>query len=204
MRMAMRILGPLLLFAAAVAGSSSAHPGNEKYDGGVLFYTEGGPPEGPCLSIAGRLTASEFFAHLEKRNLPAGVEFRRNERAVTHFPAEVSVRLSIQEFPCHLGLLEESPLKLTLEDMRSLRFVAYWKRGMHMRPAGNLALRTAYEEKVRLPPPDFRQGKPRRESESRWIYEFALTSANVPLRDHLVLVILRKDGRRLARVSARL
>ena len=200
----MCILGALLLFAAAMSGPSAAQPANEKYEGAVFFQGEAGPPEGPCLMIEGWLIAPEFFTGLEKVETKDGYKFRRGSKAVYHFPQKMTVRLILLEFPCHVGLREKSPLKLTLEDMTSLRFEGYWKQGMYMRPAEKLVLRTAYEEKVQRLPPDFWKSNPRRESESKWVYEIALTSADVPLKDHLVLVILMKDGKRLARVSARL
>ncbi len=201
--MAMRIIGALLLFAAAVAGSSAAHAGQEKYDGAVFFQGDAGPPDGPCVKIEGSLIAPEFFAGLEKVETKDGYKFRRGSKEVRNFPQEMTVRLTLVEFPCHVGYLQQSPLQLTSEDMTSLRFEAYWKQGLRMRPAEKLALRTVHEQKIPLPPPDYRKNNPPRDSESKWVYEFALTSADVPLKDHLVLVIVMRNGRRLARVSAR-
>lgn len=194
----------LLLFAAALAGSVAAHSGQEKYNGTVFFQSDAGPPDGPCVTIEGSLTAADFFVGLEKLETKNGYKFRRGSKEVHHFPQEMTVRLTLVEFPCHVGLLQQSPLKLTSEDMDSLRFEAYWKQGMRMRPAEKLTLRTVQEKKMPLQPPDSRKNNPPRDSESKWVYEFALTSAQVPLKDHLVFVIVMKDGRRLARVSARL
>jgi hypothetical protein len=197
-----RLLFVFVLIAGCAAVSHMALARTVRdYTGGVTLVTEGGPPGGPCLSIRGRVTAPDFFAGLKRRETARGIEFRRGGNAVESFPEELSVRIWIREFPCHVGLTEVSPLLATPEGMSSLQFKAYWKRGMEMRSVDGLALRTFYRRKEQ---PTTLVGAPVTIQRDTWVYNLTVSSQGVPLTDHLILEIFTKDGLRWARVSAQL
>lgn len=198
----MRPLTVLVLVTCHAALSHAALARTVRdYTDGVTLVTEGGPPGGPCLSIRGRVTAPDFFVGLKRRETARGIEFRRGANAVESFPEELSVRIWIREFPCHVGLTEVSPLLATPEGMSSLQFKAYWKRGMEMRSVDGLTLRTFYRRKEQ---PTTLVGVPVTIQRDTWIYNLTVSSQGVPLTDHLILEIFTKDGLRWARVSAQL
>jgi len=171
------------------------------YTGGVTLATEGGLPGGPCLSIRGRVTAPEFFTGLKRHETARGIEFHRGADVAKFFPEELSVRIWIREFPCHVGLTAVSPLLATPEEMSSLHFEAFWKRGMRMRPVETLTLRSFFQRKEQ---PTTLVGVPVTIQRDTWVYDLTVVSKGVPLTDHLILEIFSKDGLRLARVSAQL
>jgi len=171
------------------------------YTGGVALATEGGLPGGPCLTIRGAVTAPGFFDGLKRRETTRGIEFRRGTDVVRFFPEELSVRIFIREFPCHIGLTEVSPLLATPEVMSSLRFDGFWKRGLAMRPVETLTLWRFFQRKEQ---PTTLVGVPVTIRLDTWVYDLTVFSKGVPLTDHLILEIFGKDGRRLARVSVRL
>ena len=195
----------LSVFVLVVCHAVLTHPALARtvrdYTGGVTLATEGGLPGGPCLSIRGRVTAPEFFAGLKRRETARGIEFRRGANAVESYPEELSVRIWIREFPCHVGLTEASPLLTTPEEMSSLQFKGFWKRGMEMRSVEGLALRAFYRRKEQ---PTALVGLPVTIQRDTWVYDLTVVSKGVPLTDHLILEIFTKDGLRWARVSAQL
>ncbi len=200
----MRSIACLVLFLGVATGGSSAPRDRQKYDGGVRFVTDAELPQGPCLYLLGMMTAPDFFVGLERRETSQGTEFRRGSRVITQFPDQVIVRIRIREFPCRVRVKRDegsAPPMATLETMSSLRFAASWKRGMQMRPVGNLTQRTFFVEKDESL---LFIGMPTMPARNVWNYEFVVPSHDVPLTDHLILTIYTPDGWRLARVSARL
>jgi hypothetical protein len=171
------------------------------YTGGILLDTEGGPPQGPCFTIRGWVAAPGFFDGLKGRETSRGAEFRRGALVVNSFPDELRIRLWVREFPCHVGLTEVSPLAATPEMMNSLRFEAFWKREMKMRPVETLALHSLFRRKG---PPTMLADVDVTIQRDTWVYDLSVCSEDVPLTDHLILEIFGKGGERWARVSVRL
>lgn len=198
----MRPLAVIVLVACHAVLSHPALAGTVRgYTGGVTFGTDSGFPDGPCLSIRGVVSAPQFFKDLKRRETSRGIEFRRGADVVQFFPKELSVRILIREFPCHVGLTQVSPLLMTTEKMSSLRFAAFWKQGMQMRPVENLTRPTFYRRREQ---PTALVGVPVTIQRDTWVYEFTVSSRDVPLTDDLILEIFNQDGTRVVRVSARL
>ena len=78
--------------------------------------------------------------------------------------------------------------------MRSLRFEAYWKRGLRMRTA--TIITDSRDQSYDLA----------RYSQAGefWKYQFAVRSEKAPLTDVLVIVIRAADGRIVSRLSGKL
>ena len=172
------------------------------FDGGILFATEGALSEQTCFRLEGRVTAGEFFDDFKRVDGENGVEYRSSNKVVREFPETLYVAFLIFDIPCKTQLQTPGPRRyLTLEMMKSLRFSFYWKRGVELRHVENLRAATATSELIAPYNTESKEELPKR---YQWTIEFHIPSSGVPLTDRLVLVILTADGRRAARVAARL
>jgi hypothetical protein len=172
------------------------------FDGGIMFATEGGLSELTCFRLDGRVTAPVFFDDFKRVDDQNGTEYRSGKEVVTEFPEALRVTFVMFDIPCKRNTLEPGPRKyLTKEIMKSMRFSFYWKRGLELRHIENLKPPTATAELIEPFNTESKEELPKR---SRWILEFKIPGAGVPLTDRLVLIIRTADGRRAARVAARL
>jgi hypothetical protein len=172
------------------------------FDGGILFATEGGLSELTCFQLTGRATAERFFDDFKRIDGENGTEYRSAQEIVTEFPEELRVSLVMFDIPCKSQTLQPGPRKsLTEEMMKSLRFSFYWKRGIELRHIEKYKREAATAELIE---PYNKESKEELPKHYRWFLEFTVPSAGVPLTDRLVLIIRTPDGRRAARVAARL
>jgi hypothetical protein len=172
------------------------------FDGGILFATEGGLSELTCFQLTGRATAPGFFDNFKRIDDENGTEYRSSQQKVTEFPEGLRVSLIMFDIPCKSQTLEPGPRKyLTPDMMKTLRFSFYWKRGIELRHIDNLTKAAATAEPV---VPYNTQSKEELPERYRWYLDFTIPSASVPLTDRLVLIIRTPDGRKAARVAARL
>jgi len=172
------------------------------FDGGIHFGTEGGLSELTCFQLKGRATATPFFDDFKRIDDENGTEYRSGQKTVTEFPEELHVSFVMFDVPCKNQSLQPTPRKyLTQEMMKTLRFSFYWKRGIELRHIENLKPEAAAAELIE---PFNTESKEELPKHYRWILEFNIPSAGVPLTDRLVLMIRTPDGHRAARVAARL
>lgn len=172
------------------------------FDGGIMFATEGGLSEQTCFRLDGRVTAPVFFDDFKRMDDENGTEYRSAKEIVTEFPEELHVAFEVFDIPCKTQTLEPGGRKyLTQEMMKSLRFSFYWKRGIELRHIDSLKPPAATAELIEPFNTESKEELPKR---YRWILEFNIPSAGVPLTDRLVLIIRTPDGRKAARVAARL
>jgi len=172
------------------------------FDGGIMFATEGSLSELTCFRLDGRVTASGFFDDFKRIDDEHGTEYRSGKEKVTEFPEELHASFVMFDIPCKRETLEPNPRKyLTKEMMKALRFSFYWKQGIELRHIENLKPPAATAEPIE---PFNAESKEELPKKYRWILEFDIPSAGVPLTDRLVLIIRTPDGRKAARVAARL
>lgn len=172
------------------------------FDGGIAFETDGSLSEQTCFRVTGRVTAPDFFDKFERIDTEQGTEYRSGQTIVKEFPEEVRVSFVIFDLPCASQLQQPSPRRyLTMEMMKSLRFLFYWKRGLELRRIDNLKQVSATAEPIEPFNTEIREELPKR---FRWFIDFSIPSGGVPLTDRLVLIIRTPDERRAARVAARL
>jgi len=212
LRFVSAVVAALLLVAPAWP-ASQAQQGQKKkekplkkqvlnFDGGIFFATEGSLSELTCFQLTGRATAAGFFDDFKRIDDHNGMEYRSGQKVVTEFPDELQVSFIMFDIPCKSQTLEPGPRKyLTQEMMKSLRFSFYWKRGIELRHIDNLQRAAATAEPVEPYNTESKEELPRR---FRWFLDFTIPSASVPLTDRLVLIIRTPDGRKAARVAARL
>jgi hypothetical protein len=172
------------------------------FDGGVMFATEGSLSDLTCFRLDGRVTAPGFFDDFKRTDDESGTEYRSNKEIVTEFPEELHMAFVMFDIPCKSQMAQPGPRKyLTQEMMESLRFSFYWKRGIELRHIENLRPPAATAEPIEPFNTESTEVLPKK---YRWILEFDIPSAGVVLTDRLVLIIHTADGRRAARVAARL
>ena len=212
LRFCTAVVGVPLLFvpASLAAQQRQKSKKNEKpvhkeilnFDGGILFATEGSLSELTCFQLTGRATASPFFDDFKRTDDENGTEYWSGQKLVTEFPEELHVSFVMFDIPCKRQTLQPGPRKyLTEEMMKSLLFSFYWKRGIELRHVENFKLDAASAEPVEPYNTESKEELPKR---YRWLLDYTIPSAGVPLTDRLVLIIRAPDGRRAARVAVRL
>ena len=198
-----------LLIALALACAAPPSLAGDKtvwnYEGGLFVMTNGTIPKGPCFRLAGRVTSGDFFDHLKRIDKESGTIFRRGSETVENFPDRLTLTFLVHDhYDQTCPPREENPdapKYLTRAMMSSLHLYLYWKRGVDLRPVGNVerkyfAVREVIPEAVAqahdLP------------EKLEWAYEYLVPSAGVPLTDSLVLVLRDEENHIVARVAARL
>ncbi len=180
----------------------SGHKDILNFDGGILFETDGSLSELTCFRLRGRATAPHFFDEFKRIDDDQGTAFRSGQQMVTEFPEELHVSFLMSDISCRGQMQEPGPRKyLTQEMMKSLTFSFYLKRSVELRHIENSRLEAASAEPVE---PYNKESKEELPKLYRWFLEFTIPSASVPLTDRLVLIIRTSDGRKAARVAARL
>jgi hypothetical protein len=173
------------------------------YDGGVVMMTDGSLPNGACFRVSGRLTSPNFFDNLKRVDTTdSGTIFRRGSQTLTEFPDRLILAFIIYDFPCSLRMEETAPQTyLTREMMSSLTLSLYWKRGVRLRPVGDVE-RRYFSVDPRIP---FLTARAHTLQERlEWSYELEIPSSGVPLTDSLVIVMRTPDGHIAARCAARM
>jgi hypothetical protein len=211
-RLLSTLFASLLLFIPASRASPQQQKPNKKekvikkyvqnFDGGIFFATEGGLSEQTCFRLDGHVTARGFFDDFKRIDDENGTKYRSGKEMMTEFPEELHVSFVLFDIPCKGQTLQPGPRRyLTQEMMKSLRFSFYWKRGIELRHIENFKQEAATASPIEPYNTESKEELPER---YRWIVEYTIPSAGVPLTDGLVLIIRTADGRKAARVAARL
>jgi len=175
------------------------------YEGGLGVITNGAIPNGPCFRLAGRVTSGDFFDHLKRIDRENGTIFRLGSEEVRNFPETLTLAFMVHDWYDQTCPRREekpdAPKYLTREMMSSLHLYLYWKRGVELRPVGNVE-RLFFAVRPVIPLAVAQaHGLPEK---FEWSYEYRVPSAGVPLTDSLVLVLRDEENRIVARVAARL
>jgi hypothetical protein len=150
-----------------------------------------------CLMVGGTAESGDFFKALQSRQTRKGRIFQKGSARITSFPEKLSVEIDASFDRCTgrgAQACDRCDFRFDSEFMRSLRFEAYWKRGLDMRSA--TVVTDSGDRSY-----DLAQYS---EAGEFWKYQFSLRSENVPLPDVLVIVILAPDGRIVSRLSGKL
>jgi hypothetical protein len=194
----------LALACAAVTSILAGDKTTWNYEGGIFVITDGSITNGPCFRLAGRVTSGDFFDHLKRIDKATGTIFRLGSETVEHFPDQLTLTFLVHDLhaqTCPPPPQGDAPKYLTRAMMSSLHLYLYWKRGVELRPVGNVerkyfAVREIIPEAVAQA-----RGLPEK---LEWAYEYVVPSAGVPLTDSLVLVLRDDENHVVARVAARL
>jgi hypothetical protein len=172
------------------------------YDGGLVMMTDGAIPDGPCFRLTGKLTAPNFFDNLKRIDTKTGPVIHRGNDLVTEFPEHMQLLFEMYDTPCmEPGTAPIGPrVYLNKAIMTSLHINFFWKRGVELRPAKGIALKSAEARQI---PPYSSEAKDLPDK-FEWWFDFDVPSAGVPVTDSLVLILHTADNRVAARVAARL
>jgi hypothetical protein len=151
------------------------------------------------------VTSGDFFDHLKRIDKESGTIFRLGSETVQTFPPQLTLAFVVHDWYDQTCPPREenpdAPKRLTRAMMSSLHLYLYWKRGVELRPAGEV------ERKyfgVREIVPEAAARIHDLPEQLEWAYEYVVPSAGVPLTDSLVLVLRDGQNRIVARVAARL
>ena len=195
-----------LIFFGCAPGASFSQSKRDKsvwrYDGGLLFETDGSLPNGVCFRVSGNATSPEFFENLKRIDDGHGTVFRRGLETVTQFPDQLLLTLVIHDQSRSPGLHQIGTRRyLTREMMSALQLSLYWKRGVELRQVKDIREVGASVERIAPYATALAAELPQR---FEWSYQLLVPSAGVPLTDSLVFVFRTAEGRIAARVAARL
>src|SRR5215813_5746701 len=73
-------------------------------EGGAFFATDGRIPNGPCFRVHGQVDAPRFFDNLRRIDDDGGTTYRRGAEAVTEFPSQLDVSMTIHDLPCSIRI----------------------------------------------------------------------------------------------------
>ena len=195
-----------LIFLGCAPGASFSQSKRDKsvwrYDGGLLFETDGALPNGVCFRVSGNATSPEFFENLKRIDDGHGTAFRRGVETVTQFPDQLLLSFVIHDQSCSSRLHEVGThLYLTREMMGALQLSLYWKRGVDLRQIKDVTEVGTSVERIIPYATALASELPQR---FEWSYQLAVAGKGIPLTDSLVFVFRTRDERIAARVAARL
>lgn len=193
-----------LIFLGCAPGASLSQRDKSvwRYDGGLLFETDGSLPNGVCFRVSGNVTSREFFDNLKRIDDSHGTVYRRGVETVTEFPDRLLLSFVIHDQSCSPGLQQVGTrMYLTREMVSALQLSLYWKRGVDLRQVKNLKEVGASVERIAPYASALAAELPQR---FEWSYQLLVPSAGVPLTESLVFVFRTAEGRIAARVAARL
>ena len=173
------------------------------YANGVTFATDGSLPNGPCFRITGHVSGGDFFFDLKRFDFEdAETVFRRGDKTVTEFPERLRIEFNLHDLPCSLKMdLAGAQRYLTRKEVEKLRVSLYWKNGIELRPAAQLA-RPELTVQVR-PGPAYAAAE-ELPTKYEWLYAYDVASAGIPITDSLVVVMRTAEGNIAARFAARM
>lgn len=195
-----------LIFLGCAPAASFSQSKRDKsvwrYDGGLLFETDGSLPNGVCFRVSGNVTSPEFFDNLKRIDDSHGTVYHRGVETVTDFPDRLLLSFVIHDLSCSPGLQQVGTrMYLTREMMSALQLSLYWKRGVDLQQVKNIKEVSASVERITPYASALAAELPQR---FEWSYQLLVPSAGVPLTDSLVFVFRTAEGRIAARVAARL
>jgi hypothetical protein len=150
-----------------------------------------------CLMVGGTAESGDFFKGLRSGQTREGRIFQKGSARITSFPEKLSIEIDAGFDGCTgkgPRTCDRCDFRFDSEFMRSLRFEAYWKRGLDMRKA--IIIAESRDQSY-----DLVQYS---EAGEFWKYRLSVRSETVPLTDVLVVVILAPDGRTVSRLSGKL
>src|SRR5260370_36190889 len=94
----------LLLFASMAPNAATSQTKREKtvwrYDGGVIFVTDGSLPNGVGFRVHGEVNAGDFFDNLKRVDAEHGPALLRGTKTVSEFPQALAASFAIHDQAC--------------------------------------------------------------------------------------------------------
>lgn len=186
----------ILLSFQVVLAAPLQKKAQTKYGANVFMGLDFQRFEDACILFSAYMTAGQFFEGLEVTETASGRRFRKASQSASSYPERAVVRFRAVVWRCSAPPWEDPDPDLAKHIMISLRFEAQWKTGLELRPAEVLLMATSEG-------PHQIRDTLWADKSYEWIYDLSINSKDIPLTDHLILSAFSKDGKRLARLSAR-
>lgn len=200
--------------------SNAGHRAKEVLAVSFLFFTVGIPrdanlprpprPDGiefgwqqtflrdTCFFWGGYAFSGDYFHGLKRKDSPHGPIFRKGNKVLKYYPAQLQVIIRVAQSECDARGVPSSLSLPTIPDdfAASLRFRAEWKTGAHAEPFKEFA-QSQFRHETR----EFNLAGEQIRSDVLE-YTFNLDSHEIPLTDHLIVVVTDLRGEQLVRLSA--
>jgi hypothetical protein len=140
-----------------------------------------------CADFYPDLESDEFFNGLQRIDGDRTSEFRKYSRAVTTYPAHLTIQIDVRINVCDANIYTPA---VAPDFLKTLHFKVQWKRELYLRPVASYAVESV---PLNVSEDDGR----------RLLVVQIRDNNNIPLTDHLVLTILSPEGKILSRMVAR-
>jgi hypothetical protein len=140
-----------------------------------------------CADFYPDLESDEFFNGLQRIDGDRTSEFRKYSRAVTSYPAHLTIQIDVRINVCDANIYTPA---VAPDFLKTLHFKVQWKRELYLRPVASYAVESV---PLNVSEDDGR----------RLLVVQIRDNNNIPLTDHLVLTILSPEGKILSRMVAR-
>lgn len=190
------LAGALITVLASFPLPSNGSPrNNPSYAGQIDFGAQLLHLSDGCASVHGMVTAGNFFDDLKRIDNKGQMEYKRQGKPVTEYPASVTTSIRIAGDSCLTGR-PDYPSAFFQSGSYSLKLEVYWKRDMQLRPAALSPVVAHCRGYSSITSPEGNSPIP------SITCEMTVKSKGVPLRDHLIVSILAADGTPITRISA--
>jgi hypothetical protein len=177
------------------AGVDARRRNDTTYDGTVKFGSQVVYLNDGCIAVDGTVTSGTFFSDLKRIETGSESEFRKSGAVVTEYPETLTTSIHLVGGECD-ATLSKPPASIFRGDSYSLTFQLEWKDGMQMRPAAlsPVVAHCTGTFSTPIPSRDF--------TIPSVTCQMTLDSKGVSLNDHLIVSVIRADGKMLTRLSA--
>jgi hypothetical protein len=138
------------------------------------------------VAFEGMVGPASFFKDLRRIETPSGTKYAKSSDDVTFFPNHLVIRVMAVQVSTPTTPTRK---RLGQDSMTGLRFDGHWKHGVKLRPVKNLT--------PEAHPPYYFSN----ELSEGSTYYLDIDDVEVPLDDHLILDVLARDNKRIARMS---
>jgi hypothetical protein len=145
-----------------------------------------------CFQAESVMTAPNFFKGLEYERVTyegrSTDTFRKSGKVISAFPEELQIAVSLFTVPCSGNAVPPVSSSAVTALAQKLQLQVSWKKGPELR-AANLT----EPPQIQVPPAT----NPHIKNSFMWTYAFRVRSTEVPLTDHLVILVFDSENKQL-------
>lgn len=188
--------GIFLIFSIGIprntAVSQEIHP-----SGGIDFGWQQTLLKDSCLFWGGDATSGDYFRGLRRKDSALGPIFRKGRTILKYYPEQLHVVIRVAQYKCNArGVPSLSTQPIRDDFAASLRFRAEWKDGTHAEPATEFVPLLIHHKTKEFTLTDEQILSDVLE------YSFSLRCHEIPLTNHLIVIITDLEGTLFVRLSA--
>jgi len=178
----------LLIFDQSLGNAKPSHP--------LVFDQQSAQIGKYCFEFGGNLnTEDAFFQDLKRTETNSRVRFHKGDKDFVYFPESLKIQIYAAGKKCKPSTDSQDDEYPRIDLMRTFHFDVYWKEGVTLRRAREVT-------------PTFlsslQDGQNSAIASGIWNFTFEVKDSNIPLTNHLVVVISSTGDKDVARMSAKL